>query len=80
MYIKPRKWVCVMCLKQILHYLKPGVLLPARILFILIDVPWMQLSATDTLKICPPFKDKHPKLDFLSNNWQLLHLILAIRY
>ncbi len=53
-----------MRLKQILHYLKPGVLLPARILFILIDAPWMQLSAADTLKICPPFKHKHPKFVF----------------
>lgn len=48
--------------KQNDHYLKPGVLLPARILFILIDAPWMQLSATETLKICPPFKENHRKL------------------
>lgn len=36
-------------------YLKPGVLLPARILLILIDVPWMQLSAADNLRIWPPW-------------------------
>jgi len=59
MYIKPHRNKYIMCLKQKFPYLKPGVLLPARILFILIDAPWMQLSAADTLKICPPFKKKH---------------------
>lgn len=46
-----------MCFQRNECYLKPGVLLPARILFILIDAPWMQLSAADTLKICPPFEE-----------------------
>lgn len=39
---------------QLPPHLSPGVLLPARIFMILMEEPLMQLSAADTLRICPP--------------------------